>query len=197
MKENIKIQEKYIKDVEILVVNSKKDINKIYNESMSTIIGAGGNILTWVSDLNDWLNYFNLGRINRVYVFKGKDVNSIYNLEGDDRFSDGLTFIAWPNDGITDMEKYVIERLNMQIRWFDDIIDNAKPELVDEQIKEGDTIIGLFKYKMGHISKEDFLQLYNNLSRSSRKPIFKFINNSSEFELVLDSKGTAIDIIIK
>lgn len=126
--EEVIILPDYIKDVDITMVNSGEDLENIYNKSMATIAGAGGNILEWISGLNEWMKQNNFGEIKKLYVFKGKDVNEHFNLEGDNQFQNDLTFISWEHDGANEdnFGKYCIERFKMGIRWFDDIIDNSK-----------------------------------------------------------------------
>lgn len=53
-----------------------------------------------------------------TYHYSGKDMNEKYNLTGDNRYSDDLTFLTIP--------KFYnpMFKLLVGARWFDDIVDN-------------------------------------------------------------------------
>lgn len=113
-----------MKTMEIKTISSEQEIRELYENSYSTILGAGGDLQEWVGGISKWMESKGLGEMTNVVTFKGKDVNDIYNLEGRNRFPDDLIILAWANDKI-DMPRYCIPRLQMGIRWFDDIIDNS------------------------------------------------------------------------
>lgn len=52
------------------------------------------------------------------YVFKGKHMNEIYRLTGDNAYPDDLTFVSIPNY----YNPFV--KLEVGARWFDDIVAN-------------------------------------------------------------------------
>lgn len=108
----------------IKTISTEKEIKELYDNSYSTILGAGGDLQEWVDGITNWMKENNFGEMSNIVTFKGKDVNDLYNLEGDNRFKDDLTILAWSNDKI-DMGRYCIPRMQMGIRWFDDIIDNS------------------------------------------------------------------------
>lgn len=59
-----------------------------------------------------------------AYYFKGEVMNRIYNLTGDNRYKDDLTFVVIPDF------YNPIYKLMMGARWFDDIVsNNAQREL--------------------------------------------------------------------
>ena len=163
-----------IKDIEVLMVNTKEELQHIYDESMSTITGAGGNILEWISGLNNWLKENNFGKATKFYVFKGKDVNEAYSIKGDNRYQPDVTFLSWENEGLDNLKKYFLKRFDLGIRWFDDIIDNACPEIVEEQHREAKALTGLIRFRDKEITAKEYVKLYNKLSSESKSDVVEF-----------------------
>jgi len=110
---------------EVSTLTTEEQLKEIYMKSQSTIVGAGGPIQEWIDGISEWMKENDFGEMSGIVVFKGKDVNRIWNLEGNNRFQDDVTFLSWSNDKIKNMNRYCIERFKMGIRWFDDIIDNS------------------------------------------------------------------------
>lgn len=100
-----------------------------YNHSYYTIVGAGGDLQKWTNGYQELLDQQGIGRISQWYTFKGKDIDSVFGLEGDDAFKSSLTFLAFPLDGL-DVGKLAIFKLRMEDRWFDDIIDNCRSSVL-------------------------------------------------------------------
>ena len=109
-------------------IYTEKQLKEVYEHSQSTIIGAGSNVeetKEWIEGISKWMKENDFGEMTNIVIFKGKEVNNIWKLEGDNRFPDDLTFLSWSNDGIKNMNRYCLARFNLGIRWFDDIIDNS------------------------------------------------------------------------
>lgn len=106
-------------------------LEKAYNGSYYTIIGAGGDLNEWKDGYQELLDKEDIGKISEWVLFKGKDVNDYYKLEGDNRFRDSLNFLAFPLDGLN-ISKLAIFKIKMRDRWFDDIIDNSRPNMETE-----------------------------------------------------------------
>lgn len=119
------------------------DLDKLYKGSYSTILGAGGPIEEWIDGISDWMKENDLGEMSDIYVFKGSDVNKKYGLSGKNQFKNDLVILAWSNNKIN-MSKYAVKRLSMGIRWFDDIIDNSKPDM-DESCSKLEEAIAKYK----------------------------------------------------
>lgn len=105
-------------------ISSEQEIKEVYNNSYSTILGAGGDLQEWVNGITEWMKENNFGEMSNIVTFKGKDVNKIWDLKDNNKLPNDLTILAWSNDKI-DLNKYCISRMQMGIRWFDDIIDNS------------------------------------------------------------------------
>lgn len=100
-------------------------LDKAYNGSYYTIIGAGGNLDEWKNGYQELLNKEGIGTIKEWITFTGADMNNKYQLKGDNAYPNDLTFLAFPLDGLN-IGKLAMFKLRMEDRWFDDIVDNNK-----------------------------------------------------------------------
>lgn len=100
-------------------------LDKAYNGSYYTIIGAGGDLQEWKDGYQELLNKENIGTIKEWITFTGSDMNTKYNLTGDNAYPNDLTFLAFPLDGL-EIGKLAIFKIRMRDRWFDDIVDNNR-----------------------------------------------------------------------
>ena len=105
--------------------NVDKELDDAYNGSYYTIVGAGGDLNEWVEGYEEMLNEQGIGTPEFWITFNGRDVNNKYDLSGDNRFNNSLTFLAFPLDGLN-VGKLAMFKLRMGDRWFDDIIDNSR-----------------------------------------------------------------------
>lgn len=105
------------------IITENVNLDELYNQSAYTITGAGGELKEWFEGYQEILTEKQIGSIEKWYVFSGKDMNLKYNLTGNNRYKNDLTFIAFPLNGL-DVGKLAILKLQMGDRWFDDIVDN-------------------------------------------------------------------------
>ena len=73
--------------------------------------------IEWVKELTPMIN-------EDVYIIKGKTMNDVYNLTGNNAYPDDCTIVSID---LNDMENYgavVIPRFQIGARWLDDIVDN-------------------------------------------------------------------------
>ncbi len=103
--------------------NRVEIFNAAYNGSYYTIIGCAGNLDEWTAGYRELLGSRGIGKPEKFITFKGKDMNEVYELIGDNAYNDKLTFLMFPLDGL-DASKLAIFRLQAQDKWFDDIVDN-------------------------------------------------------------------------
>ena len=61
---------------------------------------------------------------DRCYIVKGKLMNEYYNLHGDNRYDDDLTFLVIKSEDIAEVAKIALPRFQIGGRWFTDIVDN-------------------------------------------------------------------------
>lgn len=98
-------------------------LRKAYEGSYYTIIGAGGDLEEWKKGYSGLLAEKKIGSVSEWVSFRGSAVNEEFGLTGDNRYDHGLTFLAFPLDGL-DVGKLAIFKLQMGDRWFDDVVDN-------------------------------------------------------------------------
>lgn len=110
------------------VINISVSLDYIYEKDMYTIVGAGGNIIEWTKGYNKLLAENNIGQVDKFYRFTGRDMNEHYNLVGDVAYPNDLTFLAFNHDNL-DVAKLAVFKLQMQDRWFRDIVDNNNRHL--------------------------------------------------------------------
>lgn len=93
----------------------KKDFKEFYNTSIFTWEGMNADD----KNLNDIVEGLELENPT-FYVYLGRQMNSAYNLKGNKRYPDTLTFIS--------VKDYYDPMVKIQVgaRWFDDIVDNNK-----------------------------------------------------------------------
>ncbi|MCH5233735.1 MAG: hypothetical protein J1E16_00435 [Muribaculaceae bacterium] len=113
--------------IKISDTNREEIFNEAYNGSYYTITGCGGNLEEWVNGYIKELEKLEIGKPIQFMTFKGSDMNVYYNLHGNKAYQDDLTFLMFPLDNLH-MGKLVVFKLRMGDRWFDDIIDNNKPD---------------------------------------------------------------------
>ena len=108
-----------------------KQLENLYKTSAYTIIGCGGSLDEWVNGYNEMLAEQKIGTPEEGYTYTGKDVNAQYGLQGSNRFSDDLVFLSFKLNGL-DLGKLAMFRLRMGDKWFDDLIDNSRPQDEDD-----------------------------------------------------------------
>lgn len=110
------------------MTNEKTDMLKAaYNGSYYTITGVGGKRDEWINGYNKLMKEQGIGEVpaENWIEFSGQDMNVIYHLKGNVRYPNNLCFLAFPIDGLN-VNKLAMFKLEMQDRWFDDIVENNK-----------------------------------------------------------------------
>lgn len=101
------------------------DFAKLYEGSWYTIVGPRGDLEEWKAGYQKMFNEHGIGTIKEFVTFKGKDMNEVYGLTGNNRYQDDLTFLAFSLDGLN-MGKLAMFKIALGDRWFDDIVDNNR-----------------------------------------------------------------------
>ena len=106
-----------------IYVTTEKELNALYNESALTFEGMdiGDENL---SGIVKWLESHNAMITNEEPIFhvtKGRFMNEVYKLTGNNRYPDDLNILSITN---IIQSKIVIPRFEVGGRWFDDIVDN-------------------------------------------------------------------------
>ena len=109
--------------MEIINVTTKEVLDELYKESALTKEGLDPNYL---NDFKDWIiNTSKANMINeRFYIIKGKVMNEVYNLTGNNAYPNDLNIISVKLSDISNWESLIAPRFEIKARWFDDIVDN-------------------------------------------------------------------------
>ena len=105
------------------MIFENETLQKAYDGSYYTIVGAGGDLQEWKDFYSKALEEQGIGSISVWIDFTGKKVNDELGLTGDNRYDDNLHFLAFSLDGL-DVAKLALFKLRMGDRWFDDIVNN-------------------------------------------------------------------------
>lgn len=110
------------------------DFEKMYAGSWYTITGVGGNKQEWKNGYQALMNQANIGTIKEWVEFTGAEMNAYYGLTDTNAYPDDLNFLAFPLDDLN-VGKLAMFKLQMQDRWFDDIVANnaARQKEIDRK----------------------------------------------------------------
>ena len=107
--------------MEIKTLTTKEELKKLEDDSALTIEGLAEES---IPDLVNWVKQHTPLINENVYVVKGKTMNEIYGLTGNNAYPNDCTLVSIK---LIDMENYnaiVLPRFEIGGRWFDDIVDN-------------------------------------------------------------------------
>lgn len=77
-----------------------------------------------IPDFLDWIKEKTKLNNEKVYIIKGKVMNEIYNLTGDNAYPDDCTIVSVDLNDMENWSAVVMPRFQIGARWLDDIIDN-------------------------------------------------------------------------
>lgn len=103
------------------------DLQEAYDNSWYFIAGAGGDLTEWVQGYEDLLEKADIGKPTAWYQTSGAAINLLAGegVAERDQFQLDLTCLLFPWDGM-DMGKLALFKIQMQDRWFDDVIQNMR-----------------------------------------------------------------------
>lgn len=101
------------------------DLDAAFNGSYYTILGAGGDLNEWVAGYNGLLQQAGIGTPAGWFTTTGQAINEYAATKGTvgDPFADDLTCLMFQLDGLNG-GALAMFKLQMQDRWFDDIVGN-------------------------------------------------------------------------
>lgn len=116
--------------VKVHSIQTQKQLETAYDNSYYFIAGCGDPLEEWVEGYEDLLAEHNIGKPVRWYQTTGAAVN---RYAGDipspsDYFQEDVTCLLFPLNRL-DTGKLAIFRIQMQDRWFDDVIQNMRRPL--------------------------------------------------------------------
>lgn len=121
--------------MEIVRVNSREELDYLYDCSALTVIGLHeDSIPAFVDILRENTTVYR----ERVFIILGKFMNEQYGLTGRNAYKDDLHIVSISLEDF-DEEPMVLKRFEYGWRWFDDVVDsNARRE--QSQKKQGKKI---------------------------------------------------------
>lgn len=112
--------------MELIKVETADQLNKLYEGSAWTWEGISTSeenlkaIVDWFAEQDCPL------KEETFYVISGKTMNDVYELTGNNQYSNDLNLLSIDLDNITNVEALVFVKFQVGARWFDDIVDNNR-----------------------------------------------------------------------
>lgn len=89
-----------------------------------------------IPDFMDWVKKYTPMKKEIAYVIKGKTMNCIYNLTGNNAYPNDCTIVSIKLEDMKNSGAIVIPRFEIGGRWFDDIVNNnSMRDKVNSQFK--------------------------------------------------------------
>lgn len=110
---------------QIKTIKTQKGLDQLYNSSAFTFVGfdtESDNIEALVDALKD--RGFLKDDIIKLSLVKGQTMNHLYELTEQNKYPADLNIVAIELKYLKDIPRLAIFRLNVDARWFDDIVDN-------------------------------------------------------------------------
>ncbi|AWN07677.1 hypothetical protein HOT31_gp006 [Microbacterium phage Hendrix] len=106
-------------------------LDQAFKGSYYTIAGAGGPLDVWVNGYEELMAERKIGKPSQWFSTTGAEVNAYFLRTGryphpDDLFKDDITLLLFPLDGVGAGARLPLFKIEMQDRWFDDIIGGMK-----------------------------------------------------------------------
>lgn len=113
-------------------IKTLTELQTAYDGSYYTVLGVGGDLEKWVGGYTDWLNERGIGTPTTWLTTTGAALNHFAASNGSEVPETALLpldlgVLMFPLDGL-DTGKLAVFRIQLQDRWFDDLIDNMRQE---------------------------------------------------------------------
>jgi Ser-tRNA(Ala) deacylase AlaX len=93
-------------------------------ESLGSALTMEGLAEDSISEFIDWVKQYTPMKSETAYIIKGKTMNDVYMLTGNNKYPDGCTIVSIKLEDMENSMAVVIPRFNIGARWFDDIVMN-------------------------------------------------------------------------
>lgn len=80
----------------------------------------------------DWIKKYTPMKQEIAYIIKGKTMNKIYGLTGNNAYGDDITLVAIKLEDMEDWSKIMFSRFEIGARWFDDIVMNNEMREIEK-----------------------------------------------------------------
>lgn len=111
--------------MEIKILTELKEL-----EDLGSALTMEGLAEDSIPDFIDWVKQYTPMKNERAYIVKGKTMNSVYGLTGNNAYLDDCTIVSIKLEDMENSMAVVIPRFEIGARWFDDIVmNNAAREM--------------------------------------------------------------------
>ena len=105
--------------MEIKILTELKEL-----EDLGSALTMEGLAEDSIPDFIDWVKQYTPMKNERAYIVKGKTMNSVYGLTGNNAYLDDCTIVSIKLEDMENSMAVVIPRFEIGARWFDDIVMN-------------------------------------------------------------------------
>ena len=77
-----------------------------------------------IPDFIEWVKEYTPMKSETAYIIKGRTMNDVYGLTGDNAYPDDCTIVSIRLEDMENSMKIVMPRFQIGARWFDDIVAN-------------------------------------------------------------------------
>ena len=105
--------------MEIKTLTTSEELNNL--GSALTIEGLNENT---ISDFIDWVKQYTPMKNEIAYIIKGKTMNQVYKLTGNNKYPDELAIVSIKLEDMENAMAVAMPRFEIKARWFDDIVEN-------------------------------------------------------------------------
>lgn len=93
-------------------------------ESLGSALTMEGLAEESISEFIDWVKHYTPMKSETAYIIKGKTMNDVYMLTGNNKYPDDCTIVSIKLEDMENSMAVVIPRFCIGARWFDDIVMN-------------------------------------------------------------------------
>jgi hypothetical protein len=108
--------------VEIMKIKTLTIIEELNN--LGSALTLEGLAEDSIPDFMNWVKEHTPMKREIAYIIKGKTMNDVYMLTGNNKYPDDCTIVSIKLEDMEDFNAVVIPRFEIGARWFDDIVDN-------------------------------------------------------------------------
>lgn len=93
-------------------------------ESLGSALTMEGLAEDSISEFIDWVKQYTPMKSETAYIIKGKTMNDVYMLTGNNKYPDDCTIVSIKLEDMENSMAVVMPRFHIGARWFDDIVMN-------------------------------------------------------------------------
>ena len=93
-------------------------------ESLGSALTMEGLAEDSIPEFIDWVKQYTPMKSETAYIIKGKTMNDVYMLTGNNKYPDDCTIVSIKLEDMENSMAVVIPRFQIGARWFDDIVMN-------------------------------------------------------------------------